>query len=312
MKAAILVIGFNRPALLARVLGSLTHYGQDRRIYIAIDGPREGYRSDVDKVLECQKAAKYFASGRTSTRLQFWTSNKGCKDGPIDGITWFFDNEEEGVILEDDCLPSSDFLPYCDELLDRYRNDQQVWIVAGDNSADLRFNHEYSYTFAPEPLIWGWASWRDRWARYDAEMKDWMSVRKTSVAERIFRDREQYETRSEVFDRVADGKLTTCWDYQLSATIRIHRGLCIVPRHNLVSNIGFGKEATHTTEASSARNGYPTKEIMPLFHPPCIFLDREVEAQILNKIQGVRYVRAWRKAARRMRGFLVELLKSVK
>ena len=312
MKAAILVIGFNRPTLLARLLESMTHYGRDRRIYIAIDGPRAGYDLDVDRVLECQGAARYFASERTNTRLRFCTSNKGCKDGPIDAITWFLANEEEGVILEDDCLPSTDFLPYCDELLDRYRNHQQVWIIAGDNSADLRFNHEYSYTFVPEPLIWGWATWRDRWALYDAEMKEWMNVRKTSLAERIFRDREQYETRSEVFDRVADGKLSTCWDYQLSATVRIHRGLCVIPRHNLVSNIGFGEEATHTTEASSARSEYPTKEIMPLLHPPCLFLDREVEAQILDKIQGVRYVGAWRKTARRMRRFLKELLKSVR
>ena len=238
--------------------------------------------------------------------------NRGCKYGPIEAITWFFEHEEEGIIIEDDCIPSSDFFPYCDELLDRYRDNPQIWVIAGDNSADLKLAHEYSYTFAPEPLIWGWATWRDRWARYDAEMEEWKDVRSTSLVEKIFRDREQYETRSEVFDRVADGMLTTCWDYQLSATVRIHRGLCIIPRHNLVSNIGFGEGATHTTEASSARNGYPTKEIMPLVHPPCLFLDRDVEAQILGKIQGVRYVRAWRKAARRIRRFLVGLLKSVR
>ena len=312
MSSPILIMGFNRPEKLSQCLSAAIRHGEGRKIYIAIDGAREGNTEDLSKALQCIAVVDDYQTSRQGIISKYSAVNKGCKDGPIVAITWFFEQEQEGIILEDDCIASADFFPYCDDLLDRYRNDPQIWIVAGDNSAQLKFNHEYSYTFAPEPLIWGWATWSDRWSRYDAEMKGWKEIRATSLAEKIFRDREQYETRSEVFDRVADGKLSTCWDYQLSSTVRIHRGLCIIPRHNLVSNIGFGEDATHTTEESSKRNAHPTREIMPLCHPPCVFLDREVEQQIIEQIQGVRYVSAWRKAARRARNFLIKLLKNMR
>jgi len=311
MGTPILILGFNRPEKLRRTLSTAIELGEDRKIYVAIDGPRVGKVEDTAKVQRCQDLVENCKTSRSEIISNFSAVNRGCKDGVINAITWLFENEQEGIILEDDCMPSEHFFPYCDELLDKYRHEYQIWMVAGDNSADIRFRHEYSYSFAPEPLIWGWATWRDRWARYDGEMNDWNRIKKESFAERIFRDREQYVTRSAVYDQVANGELDT-WDYQLSATIRINRGLCIVPRHNLVSNIGFGEDATHTTETSSTRNAHPTREIMPLYHPPCIFLDREVEQQIIEKIQGVRYMKAWRKAAKRARNFLVEVLKALR
>ena len=192
--------------------------------------------------------------------------NLGCRARVSSGLDWVFSAVEEAIILEDDCLPHPSFFRFCEELLGKYRDDHRVMLISGDNFQRGAGRMQDSYYFSRYPHIWGWASWRSSWERYDAGMTSWPGLRDEGWLCRIFNDGNLVHFWREAFEAVHQGKIDT-WDHQLMFSCLLHEGLCILPAVNLVSNIGFGADATHTTGLNRL-SALPTAEMpFPLRHP---------------------------------------------
>lgn len=245
----ILVISYNRPDVLSALLDRLKELGT-KRIYVAIDGPKPSSDRDINLVEE----TRFIASDidwTDETHYLFQPTNLGCGLGVKTALDWFFSQVSEGIILEDDIFPGDDFLPFCSDLLSRYRHDPQVFAISGFSPVpsnvltfpDLRFR------FSAITQIWGWATWARSWSLYRYELTSW---RKTFS----FWDRLQVMERrlsvlqfwSDTFDMVRDGKLDT-WDFQLAFAQLRSAKVTATSNVNLVENRGFGPDATHTKEA---------------------------------------------------------------
>jgi hypothetical protein len=206
----------------------------------------------------------------------FRKKNLGCGKAVSQAINWFFENEEMGIILEDDCLPHPSFFRFCQDLLDYYRNDQRIMAISGDNFQFGRKRTEYSYYFSRYNHIWGWATWRRAWQYYDFKMRLWQEIRDGNWLESILGKTQAVKYWTKIFQTYYDGKIDT-WDYPWTFACWIQNGLTILPNVNLVSNIGFGEDATHTSSSKSRAANLGVQEMnFPLKHPP--FLMRHVEA----------------------------------
>jgi hypothetical protein len=180
-------------------------------------------------------------------RTRFKEENLGCRLNVSEAITWFFEQEEEGIILEDDCLPLADLFEYASELLQKYRFDERIGVICGTALGDLRADKvatdNTDVVFSRYPSVWGWASWRRVWKRYDVHMASWPNLREDIVGG--FCNSRLAKISSSLLQRTFDGKIDT-WDYQLSFLLWSQSQLAVIPRINLVENIGFGAQATHT------------------------------------------------------------------
>ncbi len=246
---AVLLVVFNRPDFTARSLERIVAAGPER-LYVAADGPRPNHPEDVEACAET-RAAVARLGGSCEVNTLFRDVNLGCRVGVSTAIDWFFAHEEEGIILEDDCLPSTAFFPYCRELLDRYREDDRVMVVSGNNFQQGRLVTPYSYYFSRYNHCWGWATWRRAWSRYDRDMALWPEFRALgglaawSDGSRGF---EEYWAR--IFDRAAAGEIDS-WAYRWTLTCWAYSGLTCLPSVNLVKNVGFDSRGTHTRSDAS-------------------------------------------------------------
>jgi hypothetical protein len=217
--------------------------------------------------------------------------NLGCKYRVASGLDWVFKNVDDAIILEDDCFPSINFFRFCDELLDYYRSDTRVGMIGGTN-----FQYGYkvdnnSYYFSKNFHIWGWATWKDRWLNcYDVEMNKWCNIKQEKRINDISRNNEEAIYLSHLFDSFFKYKIDT-WDYQWTFTNLINSRLAVVPNHNLVSNIGFGPSATHTT-SRNITSDMPVEEItFPLTHPQHVVVSNHLDQRYFKTFNKVSYFR---------------------
>lgn len=248
MARPVLLIVFNRPDTTQQVVNAIANWDIST-LYVAADGPR----SDRDEEPLCAqtRAVATSLAQKFKVRTLFRDKNLGCGFAVAEAITWFFEHEEAGIILEDDCVPNSDFYRFCDELLDRHADDDQVMTISGNNFLWKRKMEPDSYLFIRHPHIWGWATWRRAWRHFDWEMAEWPDLRSTRwlrdvchgsrPAKRYWRSR---------FDEVHQGAVDT-WDYKWVYSSWRRGGLSITPPSNLVENLGFSPDATHTTTRPS-------------------------------------------------------------
>lgn len=270
----ILFIVFNRPAPTRRAFEAI-RAAKPRRLYIASDGPRphkEGEATLVKAVREIATQVDWDAEVHTLFRDR----NVGCKQGVAGAIDWFFQHEPEGIILEDDCVPSSSFFRFCQEMLARYRDDNRVMHIAGTNHhPEYVRDPDYSYYFSFYGHMWGWATWRRAWALYDMDLAIFPEITAKAYLRDLFGNRlaAQYFTRK--VGEAYSGKLDT-WDYQWDFIRMIHSGLTVVPNINLVENIGFGPDATHTFSAQNESAKNQASDIgFPLRHPAFVIRDAQ-------------------------------------
>lgn len=268
LRSAVLLLAFNRPGPTERVLEAIMKAGV-RTLYVAIDGPRPDRPSEA---VRCQQVAELVASAPWADNVvvRRREQNLGCRDGVTDGLDWFFDLEAEGVVLEDDCLPGADFLQYCDTLLDRYRNDPDVWMISGDNLLGSWRPRRSDYFFG-DGGIWGWATWRRAWEKRDMAMTTWLDPAARARAQ-DFLGPVGWRLLAPRYADVAAGRLDT-WDYQWSWTRASHGALSVIPARNLVANIGFGADATHTIEAHRLAE-IPTSRLAGMSPPRTKTFDR--------------------------------------
>jgi hypothetical protein len=314
MNAPVLFLLFNR-ANTTRAVFEAIRQAQPSRLYVAADGPRldqRGERERCDRVREIATDVDWPCELRTLFREK----HLGCGVAVSDAIDWFFEHEDEGIILEDDCLPDLSFFRFCEELLARYRADRAVMMISGSYPLGKQHTISSSYFFSQRSGIWGWASWQRAWQHYDRKIGIWPELRNTEWLMRLgqgYKDFREFWT--EKFDMAYAGKLDT-WDYQWDFSIWLQNGLTIMPTKNLVKNIGFGWDATHTKDEGDWRGRLPLETIsFPLEHPPAItpnqtadrWIDLNVHKttsaskyrKILRTIPGLRWaVRALRQLAR--------------
>jgi hypothetical protein len=250
LNTPILFLIFNRPDTTKKVFESISK-ARPKRLYIAADGPRMDRPAEQEVCLKTREIVNMI-DWPCEVKTLFREKNLGCKIAVSSAINWFFENEEEGIILEDDCLPVQSFYVFCQTLLSKYRTDESVMHIGGCNV----FNQSDSsddYSFISYPLIWGWATWRRAWKKYDVNMTTYSEVKKTGRLKDIFPKIGTRNFWENVFDKVVRNVVNT-WDYQWSYAVLMNDGLCIVPTKNLVQNLGFTEEATHTSGKKDPRS----------------------------------------------------------
>lgn len=267
----VLLIVFNRPDKVRQLITAL-QLVKPKRVYIAADGPRSHVTADNARCAEVRNLVSTLP-WECDIHTHFQDTNLGCKQAVSSAISWFFNEVPEGIILEDDCIPLPSFFSYCAELLERYRNSTVMHI----NGTAFRGkeSRSHSYYFSKLPLVWGWASWRRAWESYDIEMSDIRGLARELAEENIFSRRRFRHYWITLFEHIRSVPINT-WDAQWVYSILKARGICITPSTNLIQNIGFDAEATHTTEPVVFVER-PANLSLPLSHPPALTVDTEAD-----------------------------------
>jgi hypothetical protein len=238
----ILLIVFNR-FNEAKLVFEAIRFQKPTQLFISSDGARS--EEENLKVQEIRNYLVEHVDWECELKTKFNDANLGCNIGPSSAITWFFSQVKKGIILEDDCVPDKSFFSYCEKYLDIFEYDKTVWHIAGNNLLGEYQNYEIDQNiiFSNFNFIWGWATWSNRWSSYDSELTTFNS---TDFIDKIFTNKKDQEFWKSVFYRVKNKELTTCWDYQWTFVCWRNSGISIVPKKNLVKNIGFDSNATHT------------------------------------------------------------------
>jgi hypothetical protein len=265
LKTAVLFLVFNRPDTTRQVFEAIRQ-AKPPRLYVAADGPREDKLGEVERVGEVRTIATA-VDWPCEVKTLFRDKNLGCKKGPSTAITWFFENEEQGIILEDDCLPHLDFFSFCENLLDRYLSDERIFVITGNNFQNGKWRGDASYYFSKYNHMWGWATWRRAWKHYQEDINFWPKWKTSDAWKKYNSDKIEKKYWQKSFDLVYKKKIVDAWDYPWTASIWYKGGLTATPNVNLVSNIGFGKDATHTFSKNDKNANVPTQEIGEIIYP---------------------------------------------
>ena len=279
-KSAVLFILFNRPDSTKRVFEQIK-LAKPERLYIAADGPRENFPDDVRLCIQAREILNETDWGcEVKTLLR--EENLGCKYGVSAAINWFFEQEEEGIILEDDCLPANSFFKFCDTLLDKYRHDTRIRHITGCNLQLGKKWGDTSYYFSNRTHVWGWASWRRVWDDYDITLGKYNGDEVKGMMQNIYPDELVAERWANIFKQVKAGKINS-WAYPLDFANFFNNGLVIIPNENLISNIGFSTGATHTIEQESVYANIPLMEIGEITHPVFMIPQKQADLCIINR-----------------------------
>jgi hypothetical protein len=279
----VLLIIFNRPDTTQKVFDRIRQV-KPLRLYVAADGPRTHVAADAERSAETRKIIEQ-VDWECEVKTLFSDQNLGCGVAPSTAITWFFEHEESGIILEDDCVPSKSFFWFCQELLERYKNDTRIMHIGGNNYLEgWRRDSDYSYYFSNNVNAWGWATWRRAWKLFDINIPNYPELKQKGYLNGIFLNRLEETYRLGLLDKtykqIQKGDV---WDYQWQFTVYSNSGLCIVPEVNLVRNIGFGEDATHTFNAHEKKAQLTEQEIQfPLRHPQFVLRDLESDRRSFN------------------------------
>lgn len=284
MHTPIALLIFNRPDTTAEVFASIAA-AQPRRLFIIADGPRSDRPDDVERCAAARAVTERVSWDCEVTRI-YAEANLGCGVGPATGISKVFDQVEQAIILEDDCVPHLSFFRFCAELLARYRDDERVMMISGNNFLLGRRQTPRSYYFNHYAGMWGWSTWRRAWRHHQPALDDWPRVCDGRWLRNTLVEPAMVSYWRQIFERIyRDGGARDIWDAQWYFAMWSRQGLSISPHMNLVSNIGFRADATHTT--GRGRLGHLTAEAMrfPLEHPRQVA--RDLEADLLTMRHAV-------------------------
>lgn len=278
----ILFLIFNRPNLAQRVFASIRE-AKPTQLFVAADGPRDDRPGEAEK---CEQARRIIEAVDWDCEILtlFREKNLGCGRGPSSAIDWFFEHVEEGIILEDDCLPHPDFFTFCATLLDRYANDKRVSVITGNNFQGGRKRGDAAYYFSKYNHCWGWATWKRAWCHNDLTLAFWPGWKGSASWARHMPDKIERRYWTDIFDRMYRIEIDS-WAYSWTCCVWRHGGLTATPNVNLVTNIGFGPDGTHTV-ASEDQEGLPVYPLGPLTHPEKVEQDRKADQYVFDHTFG--------------------------
>lgn len=256
---------FNRPKQTQAVFNEIKKV-KPAKLLIVADGPRD--KAEQEK---CQQTRQIVENIDWQCKVlkNYVDKNMGCRNRVSSGISWVFEQVDKAIILEDDCVPHPTFFPYCDEMLEKYKDDESVMHIAGTNfqSKNQKFICDHSYYFSRLAQIWGWATWKRAWQLYDLNLNNFPQIKKGKILNKIFSDPaviSHWEWKfQDYYDKKADS-----WDGAWFYACLTNSGLCAVPKVNLITNIGYGKGAAHNTGYNEEKANQPIYPIdLPLNHP---------------------------------------------
>ena len=251
MKTPVVFLVFNRPEPVRRVFERIRQ-AQPPQLLVVCDGPRTHVPTDAARVAEVRAIIANGVDWPCDVRTNYAEKNMGCRERVNSGLDWAFSLVEEAIILEDDCLPDPSFFPYCETLLERYRDEPKVMHIGANNFQGWRCRTTKSFFFSKYNHIWGWATWRRAWQLVDKDAASWKNPELRAKIERSFDTPEEKAYWSPIFESITSPETRpNTWDYAWMLTCWAHEGLATYPAVNLVENIGFGGDATHTQEGDA-------------------------------------------------------------
>lgn len=277
LKTAVLFMIFNRFDTTKQVFEAIRQ-AKPPRLYIAADGPRDSRPGEDEKVKTVRDYVMEHIDWACEVKALFREKNLGCKYAVSGNITWFFENEEMGIILEDDCLPCQSFFWFCEELLNKYREDERVWQICGSDyvGGTVANNWGASYRFSKYGPIWGWASWRRAWKYYDSDLKNWCLMSQKQIISSAYTDKQERSARLILGNQLHKGEIDT-WDFQWGFAKNYNSALSIIPLGNMIINIGLGLDATHTTNVDKRMPKNFFEQSFPLIHPTFILTNAKLD-----------------------------------
>jgi hypothetical protein len=274
----ILFLVFNREDTTQKVFDAIRQL-TPKYLFVAADGARKHKLGESEK---CQRVRDIIKQIDWNCELKtlYRDENLGCKLAVSSAITWFFENVEQGIILEDDCLPDLSFFPYCEKLLGQYKDDTRIGHISGSNFLSGIIDNNLSYDFCSCPHIWGWATWRRVWQNYDVNFPFWEAQKEKRAF--LFQNKwEKIYFSSFIPDVLNSRNGINTWDTQYWFTLRLQNQLAVYPAVNMVTNIGMGDlNATHTSKKnikmpSATAMKFPLKQ--PQYMLPNKLLDNKTK-----------------------------------
>ena len=272
---------FNRPEKTAQVFAEICR-AQPPQLFIVADGPRSNHPTDKEKVAATREIVKHI-NWPCQVTTNFSDSNLGCKKRIASGIDWVFEQVDATIILEDDCVPDQSFFQYCDELLERYKDDHRIAMISGANHQDNRIRGDGDYYFSRYGhYIWGWATWKRAWKAYDVNIKEWPKLKAQGWLKTFVYNDAEFRYWNAAFQSIHLQKVDT-WDYQWDFAVMKNKWLSLIPRHNLINNIGFDNSASHTGMVPPAANFDVTPITFPIKHPKLVSVCEDADIYSSNK-----------------------------
>ena len=274
LKTPVLFLVFNRLDTTKQVFDAIKK-AKPPRLYIGSDGQREQKLGEAEKVKAVREYVLNSIDWDCEVKTLFREKNLGCKYAVSSAVTWFFEYEDMGIILEDDCLPSLSFFKFCEELLIRYKDDKRIWHIGGCNFQDGIKRGDADYYFSAINHIWGWASWADRWKFYDKELEN---IQGSSFINNYWSDK-AFKYWEKIFWKMKNKEIDT-WDYQWTFSMWKNNGIAILPNVNMISNIGFGIDSRSKLKKPDKNINRKRYEIdlINIKHP--LILERNIRADI--------------------------------
>lgn len=270
VKHAVVLFIFIRLDSVLEILSVLSQV-KPPRLYLIGEGYRPNRLGEDQRVLLIRDTVKKAIDWPCEVYENFVEIDIGAGRRISTGISWVFEHEESAIFIEDDVIPSLSFFQFCDEMLDMYHNHPEIMAISGNNVIP-DYPIASSYTFSSIPFVWGWASWKRAWEGYDYHISNWPEIKKSKRFKKLFENPRFYEMREHEFDLAYRG-IDFTWDYQWQYHLLMHQGMCIVPKTNLVRNVGIGSDATNTKEEQPMKGRVEEDIHFPLVHPEVIHID---------------------------------------
>jgi hypothetical protein len=311
LETAVLFLVFNRPDTTERVFNEIRK-AKPNKLYVASDGPRINHELDINKNNEVKNIVTKI-DWPCELKTLFRDSNLGCKEAVRGAITWFFKFEEQGIILEDDCLPSQSFFYYCQELLVKYKHSQSIGMISGNNFYTQNPKNDHSYGYSIHGGIWGWATWSSVWSDCISQA-DILSEKNVEKLRIVLKNNEQFKILLKQVREINANELDS-WAIQFAYTRYINNLLCIRPAVTLVSNIGLGHDEAVNTKGDSGyySSFYKTNDLkIPLLNPPKIVVDIKADNHLQKMQYEVSFIYRFIRILGRIKPFINKIFLNVK
>jgi hypothetical protein len=293
------LFNFNRPRMTRQVF-EVVRKIKPKRLLLVADGPRVSRPEDVRLCAEVRAVFDQI-DWECEVSRNFSDTNLGSFKRNSSGLNWVFDTVEEAIIIEDDCIPSLSFFPYCEVLLEKYRDDPRVGIISGSNFGFPKFGRKNdSYFFSAYAFSWGWASWRRTWQNVDLSMSWWEPMAGRKLLRTVFPENEESEYWYELYERIRLGKQNNAWDNQMFLSSLRHSQCSVIPQKNMVSNIGYGVDGTNCRDENSPFQNLKRHDmVFPLIHPIEVRRNAQVDHVLFRRVFRYR-PKFWKRAMNKL------------
>jgi hypothetical protein len=302
LSTPVVLLIYKRPETTRKVLEVLSKVNPGK-LFIIADGASKDSIDEINQVKRTRDLIEKI-DWQCDLYKNYSEEHLGLRRRVVSGLNWVFDREENAIILEDDCVPDISFFQFCKELLNHYSDDERIMVISGDNYQKGRRRTPYSFYFSRYNHCWGWATWKRAWEYYDDEISLWPQIRDEGWLRDIFgknNNVEKYWTR--IFNSVYDNEIES-WAYRWTYSCWMQSGLTILPNVNLVTNIGFGDQATHTRYKTSKADQPRFSIQFPLNYPPYIIRDVKADCFTEQDHYGISLTKAVKRLIARILHFV--------